>query len=62
MHKIVVPKQPVPWLQQVQARYIVERMDTDLWAKVLDEDNAFRRQLIDQVGVSGSLLASTAGQ
>lgn len=35
----------------MQARYIVERMDTDLWAKVLDEDNAFRRQLIDQVSL-----------
>ena len=37
-------------LFKVQARYIVERMDTDLWAKVLEEDNPFRRQLIDQVG------------
>ena len=36
-------------LFKVQARYIVERMDTDLWAKVLEEDNPFRRQLIDQV-------------
>ena len=33
---------------QVQARYIVERMDSALWAKVLEEDNPFRRQLIDQ--------------
>ena len=36
-------------LFKVQARYIVERMDSDLWAKVLEEDNLFRRQLIDQV-------------
>lgn len=36
-------------LFKVQARYIVERMDTDLWNKVLEEDNQYRRQLIDQV-------------
>lgn len=36
-------------LFKVQARYIVERMDSDLWNKVLQEDNQFRRQLIDQV-------------
>ncbi|EIE26635.1 clathrin heavy chain [Coccomyxa subellipsoidea C-169] len=36
-------------LFKVQARYIVERMDSDLWTKVLDEENPFRRQLIDQV-------------
>lgn len=32
-----------------QARYVVERMDSALWAKVLDENSTFRRQLIDQV-------------
>jgi len=32
-----------------QARYLVERQDLDLWARVLDENNTFRRQLIDQV-------------
>jgi clathrin heavy chain len=31
------------------ARYLVRRRDTDLWAGVLLEDNAYRRQLIDQV-------------
>jgi len=36
-------------LFKVQARYVVERMDQDLWATVLQEDNPFRRQLIDQV-------------
>lgn len=36
-------------LFKVQARYIVERMDADLWATTLQEDNKFRRQLIDQV-------------
>ena len=36
-------------LFKVQARYIVERMDSDLWNKVLVEENQFRRQLIDQV-------------
>ena len=35
-------------LFKVQARYIVERMDPELWGEVLTEDNAFRRQLIDQ--------------
>lgn len=30
-------------------RYVVERMDEDLWAKVLDPENEYRRQLIDQV-------------
>eukprot|EP00824_Muranothrix_gubernata_P004637 TRINITY_DN15925_c0_g1_i1.p1 TRINITY_DN15925_c0_g1~~TRINITY_DN15925_c0_g1_i1.p1 ORF type:complete len:1721 (+),score=473.39 TRINITY_DN15925_c0_g1_i1:271-5163(+) len=32
-----------------QARYLVERQEADLWAHVLDEENTFRRQLIDQV-------------
>lgn len=31
------------------ARYLVRRRDTDLWASVLDENNQYRRQLIDQV-------------
>lgn len=35
-----------------QSRYLVKRRDMDLWAKVLNEDNEFRRQLIDQVGVA----------
>jgi len=39
-------------LFKVQARYIVERMDSDLWAKVLEEENPFRRQLIDQVSAA----------
>lgn len=30
-------------------RYVVERMEPDLWAKVLDPENTYRRQLIDQV-------------
>jgi len=34
---------------KVQARYVVERMDQDVWAKVLDPENENRRQLIDQV-------------
>ena len=34
---------------KVQARYIVERMDPELWASVLTEENKFCRQLIDQV-------------
>ncbi|KAF1892552.1 hypothetical protein Lal_00011019 [Lupinus albus] len=36
-------------LFKLQARYVVERMDGDLWEKVLVPDNAYRRQLIDQV-------------
>lgn len=33
----------------LQARYIVERSDGDLWLKVLDTENPNRRSLIDQV-------------
>eukprot|EP00217_Crustomastix_stigmatica_P007377 CAMPEP_0183790040 /NCGR_PEP_ID=MMETSP0803_2-20130417/775_1 /TAXON_ID=195967 /ORGANISM="Crustomastix stigmata, Strain CCMP3273" /LENGTH=1665 /DNA_ID=CAMNT_0026034229 /DNA_START=270 /DNA_END=5267 /DNA_ORIENTATION=+ len=36
-------------LFKLQARYVVERMDQDLWAAVLEEQNNFRRSLIDQV-------------
>lgn len=36
-------------LFKLQARYIVDRGDQELWDKVLDDDNTFRRQLIDQV-------------
>lgn len=36
-------------LFKLQSRYVVERMDTDLWAHVLADDNQHRRQLIDQV-------------
>eukprot|EP01025_Chloroclados_australasicus_P037130 TRINITY_DN3781_c1_g3_i1.p1 TRINITY_DN3781_c1_g3~~TRINITY_DN3781_c1_g3_i1.p1 ORF type:complete len:1706 (-),score=246.11 TRINITY_DN3781_c1_g3_i1:418-5535(-) len=36
-------------LFKVQARYIVERMDPELWSKVLTPDNQYRRQLVDQV-------------
>ncbi|XWS29035.1 hypothetical protein CRYUN_Cryun25bG0122100 [Craigia yunnanensis] len=36
-------------LFKLQARYVVERMDEDLWEKVLNPDNEYRRQLIDQV-------------
>jgi clathrin heavy chain len=32
-----------------EARYLVKRRDPDLWAHVLQEDNEYRRQLIDQV-------------
>ena len=32
-----------------QARYLVERQDLDLWAKVVSDENEFRSQLIDQV-------------
>ncbi|KAG6551189.1 hypothetical protein Mapa_007425 [Marchantia paleacea] len=36
-------------LFKLQARYVVERMEPDLWGQVLDPENPFRRQLIDQV-------------
>lgn len=36
-------------LFKLQARYVVERMEPDLWEKVLTPENPFRRQLIDQV-------------
>lgn len=36
-------------LFKLQARYITERMDLELWEQVLDEGNEFRRHLIDQV-------------
>lgn len=36
-------------LFKLQARYVVERMDMELWEKVLTEENKHRRQLIDQV-------------
>ncbi|XP_073045937.1 clathrin heavy chain 1-like isoform X1 [Primulina eburnea] len=36
-------------LFKLQARYVVERMESDLWGKVLDPENEFRRLLIDQV-------------
>ncbi|KAG8597249.1 hypothetical protein GDO81_002222 [Engystomops pustulosus] len=32
-----------------EARYLVRRKDADLWASVLEENNPFRRPLIDQV-------------
>ncbi|ESO91636.1 hypothetical protein LOTGIDRAFT_233411 [Lottia gigantea] len=32
-----------------EARYLVRRKDTDLWVEVLNENNEYRRQLIDQV-------------
>uniref|UniRef100_A0A8C2Z9F8 Clathrin heavy chain n=1 Tax=Cyclopterus lumpus TaxID=8103 RepID=A0A8C2Z9F8_CYCLU len=32
-----------------EARYLVRRKDAELWANVLEENNPFRRQLIDQV-------------
>jgi len=32
-----------------QARYLVERQDAELWAKVLHDENEYKRQVIDQV-------------
>lgn len=39
-------------LFKLQARYVVERQDMELWAKALDEENTFRRQFIDQVSLA----------
>lgn len=36
-------------LFEVQAHYVVDRMDFVLWGRVLDKGNKYRRQLIDQV-------------
>lgn len=41
---------------KLQARYVADRQDPELWAKVLDPGNKHRRQLIDQV--SGGRLIS----
>lgn len=32
-----------------QARYLVERQDLDLWTKVLQDDNKYKEQLVDEV-------------
>ncbi|XLR37495.1 hypothetical protein HN51_024244 [Arachis hypogaea] len=47
-HKIIVLDSLLTCLYG-DDRYVVERMDGDLWAKVLSPDNEYRRQLIDQV-------------
>ena len=47
-----------------ESRYLVRRKDAELWADVLEEDNPFRRQLIDQVRrpqSGGSRLCYTKG-
>uniref|UniRef100_A0A0R3XC78 Clathrin heavy chain n=1 Tax=Hydatigena taeniaeformis TaxID=6205 RepID=A0A0R3XC78_HYDTA len=36
-------------LFKTEARYLVRRKDPELWAECLNENNTFRRQLIDQV-------------
>lgn len=46
---VCTPQTPSNALFKLQSRYIVERMDPELWSKVLTEQNQFRRQLIDQV-------------
>lgn len=45
-------------LFRLQARYLVERQSPDLWALVLNPDNQYRRNVIDQV-VSTALPEST---
>ena len=42
------------YLFRMQAKYLVERQDEDLWAKVLREDNQHRKQVIDSI-VSSAL-------
>lgn len=38
-------------LFKLQARYVVERSDADLWLRVLEESNPHRKTLVDQVRV-----------
>jgi len=45
-----------------QAKYLVVREDVDLWAKVLNEENKHRRELIDQVVATALPTADTAQQ
>lgn len=33
----------------VQAKFLVDRQDVDLWAKVLTDENPHKRELVDQV-------------
>lgn len=42
---------------KLQARYVADRQDAELWAKVLDGDNKYRRQVIDQVRELEQLLS-----
>merc|ERR1712151_629987 len=45
-------------LFRLQARYLVERQSPELWANVLDPENQYRRNVIDQV-VGTALPEST---
>lgn len=45
-----------------QARYLIEKRDGDLWAKVLSEENQHRRALIDQVVQTALPETETAEQ
>ena len=45
-----------------QARYLIEKRDGELWAKVLSEENMFRRALIDQVVQTALPETETAEQ
>lgn len=47
-------------LLPLQARYVVERMDPELWGKVLEPENKFRRQVIDQVSAAQSSAGRAA--
>lgn len=37
------------YLYRMQAKYLVERQNDELWAKVLDPENPHRSQVIDQI-------------
>lgn len=45
-----------------QARYLIEKRDAELWAKVLSEENSHRRSLIDQVVQTALPETETAEQ
>jgi clathrin heavy chain len=49
-------------LYKDQARYLIEKRDGELWAKVLSEENQSRRALIDQVVQTALPETETAEQ
>jgi len=44
----------VPHAHAPQARYLVERQSPELWEIVLNPENEFRRQVIDQAGAAAA--------
>lgn len=44
-----------------ESRYLVARRDPELWAEVLNPENEYRRQLIDQVDISTVVIDLAIG-